>query len=214
MLINESKSKYTPEEDEQVSEWVKKSVKGDPEAFGELVKKYENFIYNTVYYVIGNKDDAFDVSQEVFIKSFRALKNFRGDSKFSTWLYRIAVNASKDYIRDRAKYSTISLSDWTDYDGGDESAVSMKPPEIIEEDVESKPEEAFERLEKREIVREAIAGLSEDHKNVIVLRDIEGYSYEDISEMLNIELGTVKSRLSRARNAIKEYLTGRNFHEY
>lgn len=213
-MINESKSKYTPEEDEQISTLVKKSIKGDSEAFGELVSKYENFIYNTVYHAIGNRDDAFDVSQEVFIKSFRALKNFRGDSKFSTWLYKIAVNASKDYIRDRAKHNTISLSDWTDYDGGDESTISMKPPEIIEEDVESKPEEAFERLERRDLVRKAIADLSEDHKNVVVLRDIEGYSYEDISEMLNIELGTVKSRLNRARTAIKDYLTGRNFHEY
>jgi RNA polymerase sigma factor, sigma-70 family len=214
MILKEPKNKNTPEEEEQISKLLKKSIKGDGEAFGELIRKYENFIYNIVYQAIGNRDDAFDVSQEVFIKAFRGLKNFRGDCKFSTWMYKIAVNASKDYIRDKSKRNTVSLSDWTDDDNGDEARVSMKPPEIVEESVDAKPEEAYERNERRELVREAIANLSDDHKNVVVLRDIEGYSYEDISDMLNIEIGTVKSRLNRARNAIKEYLKEWNLNDF
>jgi RNA polymerase sigma factor, sigma-70 family len=189
-------------------ELLKRALKGDGDAFGDLIRKYENFVYNTVYHAIGNRDDAFDVSQEVFIKAYRALKNFRGDCKFSTWLYKIAMNASKDYIRDKSKHRTVSLSDWTDDD------ISMKPPEIIEEAVTANPEESYERDEQRDAVRKAIANLSEDHRNVIVLRDIEGYSYEEIAEMLDIEVGTVKSRINRARNAVKENLKEWNIYDF
>jgi len=189
-------------------ELLKRALKGDGDAFGDLIRKYENFVYNTVYHAIGNRDDAFDVSQEVFIKAYRALKNFRGDCKFSTWLYKIAMNASKDYIRDKSKHRTVSLSDWTDDD------ISMKPPEIIEEAVTANPEESYERDEQRDAVRKAIANLSEDHRNVIVLRDIEGYSYEEIAEMLDIEAGTVKSRINRARNAVKENLKEWNIYDF
>jgi len=214
MLVKEPKSKHTPEEELEIEKLVDESVKGDTESFGELIRRYENFVYNIVYHVIGNRDDAFDVSQEVFIKAFRALKNFRGDCKFSTWIYKIALNASKDYIRDKSKHGTVSLSDWTDDDSGDEAYVSMKPPEIVEESVDARPEEAYERNERRDLVRKAIASLSDDHKSIIILRDIEGYSYEDISDMLNLEIGTVKSRLNRARSAIREYLKEWNLNDF
>ena len=214
MLVKEPKSKHTPEEEDQIIKLVNKSIKGDNDAFGELIRRYENFVYNIVYHAIGNRDDAFDVSQEVFIKAFRALKNFRGDCKFSTWMYKIAVNASKDYIREKSKRNTVSLSDWTDDDSGDEATVSIKPPEIVEDSIDARPEDAYERNERRELVREAIASLSEDHKSIIILRDIEGYSYEDIAEMLNLEIGTVKSRLNRARNGIREYLKEWNLNDF
>lgn len=201
-------NKKIPDEDVQISALVKKAVKGNNEAFGELILKYENFVYNIVYHAINNKDDAFDVSQEVFIKAFRALKNFRGDCKFSTWIYKIALNASKDYIREKSKYKMISLSEWTDEE------YSERPPDIVEESVNAIPEEAYDRNARCESVREALANLSEDHKNVIVLRDIEGYSYEEIAEMLEIEIGTVKSRINRARNAVREYLIERNINEF
>ena len=208
MFNIESENKTTVDTDKQILLLLKKSLKGDNEAFGELILKYENFVYNTVYHAIGNRDDAFDVSQEVFIKAFRALKNFRGDCKFSTWLYRIAINASKDYIREKSKRRTVSLSDWTDEENGN------KPPDIIEDSIDAKPEESYERNETRDSVRKAIANLSEDHRNVIVLRDIEGYSYEEIADMLNLEIGTVKSRISRARNAIKENLKEWNIYDF
>lgn len=184
---------------------VHASLSGDSEAFGELVKKYEKLIYNTSYQLIGNPDDAFDVSQETFIKAYRSLGSFRGDSKFSTWLYKICQNAARDYIRSKFRQKTVSL---TAYDDDDTKEVQL---DIVDDDISSQPDRSLEREESRAAVREAIAKLSEDHKNVIVLRDIEGYSYEDISEILNLEIGTVKSRLNRARLAIKDFLINRNF---
>lgn len=184
---------------------VHASLSGDSEAFGELVKKYDKLIYNTSYQLIGNPDDAFDVSQETFIKAYRSLGSFRGDSKFSTWLYKICQNAARDYIRSKFRQKTVSL---TAYDDDDTKEVQL---DIVDDDISSQPDRSLEREESRAAVREAIAKLSEDHKNVIVLRDIEGYSYEDISEILNLEIGTVKSRLNRARLAIKDFLINRNF---
>ena len=208
MFNIESENKIILDTDKQILLLLKKSMKGDNDAFGELILKYENFVYNTVYHAIGNREDAFDVSQEVFIKAFRALKNFRGDCKFSTWLYKIAMNASKDYIREKSKRRTISLSDWTDEENGN------RPPDIIEDSIDAKPEESYERNETRDSVRKAIANLSEDHRTVIVLRDIEGYSYEEIADMLDLEIGTVKSRISRARNAVKENLKEWNIYDF
>jgi RNA polymerase sigma-70 factor (ECF subfamily) len=184
---------------------VHASLSGDNGAFGELVKKYEKLVYNTSYQLIGNPDDAFDVSQETFIKAYRSLGSFRGDSKFSTWLYKICQNAARDYIRSKSRQKTVSL---TAYDEDDTKEIQM---DIPDDDISSQPDRSLEREETRSAVREAIAKLSEDHKNVIVLRDIEGYSYEDISEILNLEIGTVKSRLNRARLAIKDFLVKRNF---
>lgn len=184
---------------------VHASLSGDSEAFGELVKKYERLIYNTSCQLVGNSDDAFDVSQETFIKAYRSLGSFRGDSKFSTWLYRICQNAAKDYMRSKSRRQTISL---TAYDDDDTKEVQL---DIPDDDMMSQPDNLLEREESRKAVRNAISQLSEDHKNVIVLRDIEGYSYDEISEILNLEIGTVKSRLNRARLAIKDFLIKRNF---
>jgi RNA polymerase sigma-70 factor (ECF subfamily) len=184
---------------------VHASLSGDNEAFGELVKRYEKHIYNTSCQLIGNSDDAFDVSQETFIKAYRSLGSFRGDSKFSTWLYKICQNTARDYIRSNLRKKTISL---TAYDEDDTKEVQL---DIPDDDISSQPDRSFERDEVRAAVRDAISILSDDHKNVIVLRDIEGYSYEDISEILNLEIGTVKSRLNRARLAIKDFLIKRNF---
>ena len=207
----QNEQKYVPDEDAETSSLVKRAVNGDADAFGTLVQKYESFVYNIAYNSIGNGDDAYDVSQEAFLKAYKAIKKFRGDCKFSTWLYKITVNASKDNLRGKSKRRAVSLSDWTDEDEGNETSYLYKPPDIIDESVGVNPEEALEHNEKIELVREAVASLSEDHRSIIVLRDIEGYSYEDISEMLNIEIGTVKSRLNRARASVKKYLTNRNF---
>jgi len=184
---------------------IKQAADGDSQAFTVLVKKYEKLIYNLSYQAVMNPDDAFDISQEVFIKAYRSLKSFRGDCKFSTWLYRIAQNAAKDYLRSKSRRRVVSLTEY----GNDEDG-EAKNTDIVDDNIASKPEESAELNERREIVRQAIDSLSEDHKTIILLRDIEGYSYEDISAMLGLEIGTVKSRLNRARNAIKEYLIKRN----
>lgn len=186
------------------SRLVHASLSGNNEAFEELVKKYEKLIYNTSYQLLGNPDDAFDVSQDTFIKAYRSLGSFRGDSKFSTWLYKICQNTVKDYIRSKTRRQTVSL---TAYGEDDTKEIQL---DIPDNDISSQPDRSYEREECREAVREAIAHLSEDHKNVIILRDIQGYSYDEISEILNLEIGTVKSRLNRARLAVKDFLVKRN----
>lgn len=189
-------------EEEQL---VSRASRGDAQAFAELVRKYEKLVYNLSYQASGNADDAFDISQEVFIKVYRSLDKFRGDCRFFTWLYRITMNTVKDYIRSQKRKKTVSLSEYDEEEDGP-SATRDIPDETTEAD----PEEMTEIKEKRRLVRQAIAQLSEDHRTILTLRDMEGYSYEEIAEMLELEIGTVKSRLNRARQAVKEYLLQRN----
>ncbi|MFA6947863.1 MAG: sigma-70 family RNA polymerase sigma factor [Eubacteriales bacterium] len=173
---------------------------GNSEAFGELVSHYESFVYNVVYQIMGNREDALDISQDSFIKAYRSLSSFRGDCRFSTWLYRIAVNTSKDALRSRSKHNVTSL---TEFEDGDDETKNIDIPDDTPENM---PEEALDGDERRRAVRLAIEALSEDHRAVVLLRDVSGYSYEDIAEMLGLEIGTVKSRLNRARLGVKNYL--------
>lgn len=184
---------------------IAQAAAGDSDSFGELLRHYEAFIYNVIFQIVGNRDDALDVSQETFFKAYKSLRNFRGECKFSTWLYRIAVNSSKDHLRSCSKRRVNSL---TDYGSDDDD--EGKTSDIADEEPQRQPEEALESDARRAAVREAIKNLSEDHRNVIIMRDIEGYSYEAISEMLGVEIGTVKSRLNRARLAVKDYLLKNN----
>ncbi|MBQ4575555.1 MAG: sigma-70 family RNA polymerase sigma factor [Clostridia bacterium] len=187
---------------------IKRAVSGDKEAFGELVRAYESMVYNTAMQALRNAEDAYDVSQEVFIKAWRSLGSFRGESKFSTWIYRITCNQIKDYIRAKSRHAAISLSEY------DSEEDTEKETDIPDTDRSVMPEEVYLRDELRDTVREAIASMSEDHRQIIVLRDIEGYSYEEIAEMLGLGIGTVKSRINRARNAVKEFLIKRNIFGY
>jgi len=186
------------------SRLVHEALSGNKEAFSELVRKYEKLVYNTSVQLTGSCDDAYDVSQEAFIKAYRSLGSFRGDSKFSTWLYKITYNAAQDYLRNRSRHSTVSLTVSDD----DEEDNQL---DITDNTVSYSPEDSYERDEQCKAVREAIMHLSEKHRQIIMLRDIEGYTYEEISEMLDIGIGTVKSRLNRARIAVKEFLIKRNF---
>lgn len=183
---------------------VDRAKNGDSSAYGELVEKYSSFVYRTIYFDIKNHEDAEDIAQDVFIKAYGALNGFRYDSEFTTWLYRICKNAVYDYARKSSRNKTVSISDMT-YDENDE-----KEAEIPDRSGQYEPEKQVLSNETVRLVREAIAELSEEHRNVIVLRDIEGYSYTEIADMLSLEEGTVKSRLSRARIALKKKLEGQN----
>ena len=185
------------------SEHIHATLSGDKEAFGRLVEKYERLVYNISYQIIGSAEDAFDISQETFIKAYKSLGTFRGDCKFSTWLYKICNNTANDFIRSKKRKHTVSL---TVYDDDDVQDGQLD----IADNETDRPEAKLEKKERQKLVREAIAALSEDHRTVVVLRDIEGYSYDEISEILNLEIGTVKSRLNRARQSIKEFLLKRN----
>ncbi len=184
---------------------VKLASDGDQDAFAELVTRYQSMVYNLAFHSLRIADDASSVSQDVFLKAYRALRNFRGECKFSTWIYRIAQNTIRDYIRSRSRrIMPVSLSE---YDG---DSSEVRQLDIPDTDPSVNPIMVYERKTRDEEVRLAIASLSETHREIVILRDIEGCSYEEITERLGLELGTVKSRLNRARAAVKDYLCKRN----
>ncbi len=179
---------------------VANACNGDADSFGKLVEKYESFVYRTIFYDIKSHEDAQDLAQEVFIKAYKALASFRSDSEFSTWLYRICKNTTYDYLRKNSKSKTILLSEMSSGDDND------REYEIADESGKFDPERTAISNETTNIVNQAIAALSEEHRNIIIMREIEGYSYDEIADFLGLEEGTVKSRLSRARNALKKQL--------
>jgi len=167
---------------------------GSLAAFEELVLRYEKKIYNYCYRMTNNEQDAEDLTQEVFIKVYKNLKSFRGNSHFSTWVYRIAHNICIDRYR-RMKISSVSLSA-----GG--SGEDDKEIEIASND--QSPEEAVITREQQELLQKCITELKPQYRSAIVLRDIQNYSYEEISRIMDIPIGTVKSHISRARSALRE----------
>ena len=174
---------------------------GDSAAFGQLVTNYQALVYNTIKLKVKNSEDAMDLSQEVFIKLWKALPNWRGECRFSTWIYRICVNASVDFLRRTPNVAPESLSGTPDDDGDD------RPLEVADDSIGASPERTLEQNETVARVRNAITQLSDEQREVIMLRDIEGYTYEEISDMLSLEIGTVKSRLNRARGNLRAILS-------
>ena len=173
---------------------------GDVEAFERLVAAYERKVYNLAYRLTGNHDDASDVAQEALLKVYTSLPDFRGDSSFSTWLYRIVSNACLDELRRRKRQRATSLDEtFLAEDGGDLARQWA--------DTGEGPEEALARKELQAFVQVAIDALEDEHRMVIVLRDLQGYSYQEIADFLGLSLGTVKSRLNRARTALQKKLS-------
>lgn len=174
-------------------ELVRAAAGGDTEAFARLVRTYENKIYSLAFRMCGSADDASDIAQEAFLAAWRGLPSFRGDSGFATWLYRLTSNVAIDYLRRQKKQrGDMSLDD--EELGLD--AVDTGPG----------PQDAAERTEVRSVVAAGLQELSEGHRQVLVLREIQGLSYEEIADVLEVDLGTVKSRISRARSALRKIL--------
>mgnify|MGYP000868973984 FL=1 len=171
---------------------VKMAKKGDVSAFSELVKRYERYILNLVYRTLGYSEDAEDIAQETFIKAYNNIKKFREESKFSTWLSKIAINLCRDKFRSKS-HKEENLED----------GVWLTIPQNSYYD----PEETAERMEIQEKIRKAVASLPEELRVVFVLRELEDLSYEEISKMLNIPIGTVESRIYRARMKLKTLLS-------
>jgi len=174
----------------------------DQAAFNEIVRLYEGRVYNLVYRMLGNREEARDVGQEVFITVFKAIHLFRGESKFSTWLYRIATNHCKNrlkYLGRRAVFPKTPLDDLSEREQLD--SASMSTSAAVE-----RPDRLLEGLEVERLVQEALEELDEDHRLLIVLRDVQNLSYQEISEITQLAEGTVKSRLHRARAALRERL--------
>ncbi len=176
---------------------VERAREGDSAAFEKLVTLYERKVYATAFRYTGNEHDAMDVSQEVFIRVFRFLNTFNLESSFSTWIYRITVNACKDFIRKRTARAELPL-ELSDEEAGDYSV------EIADSTYD--PVEIYEKAELRREIQEAIDALPPSYKEIIILRDLGGLSYEEIAGELAIEIGTVKSRLSRAREKLRNFL--------
>jgi RNA polymerase sigma-70 factor (ECF subfamily) len=179
-------------------ELIEKSLSGDYIAFEELVHRYENKVYTVAYRFMGNHADACDLAQEAFIKMYQALPKFRGDSSFMTWIYHITANVCRDELRRRQKKQTLSLDD--------DSDDNVAPKLTIASD-EPGPEEIIESIELSAQVQQCLNMMSEDYRLVLIMREIQGLSYDEIAETMNISLGTVKSRLSRARAVFKEKIT-------
>ena len=185
---------YIPEKD-----LIEKAQKMDVQAFEQLVEKYQKKVFNIAFSMLNNMDDASDISQEVFIKAFKSIKHYKQNSSFSTWLYRITVNTCLDELRKRKNKSNVFSID---------QVIHLESGEVTRqlEDDRPTPDSMVENNELRALVRDSISQLSDELKEVIILRDINGLSYDDIADMLDCPLGTVKSRINRARNALKEIL--------
>jgi RNA polymerase sigma-70 factor (ECF subfamily) len=174
----------------------------DEQAFNEIVRLYGDKVFSLVYRMIGNRAEAEDIAQEVFITVFKTIDGFRGEAKFSTWLLRVAANQCKN----RIKYLARRATDPEGLDEGPASAGQQVPQMEQLSGQISRPDALMEAAELDGLMQKAIAGLDEEQRLLVVLRDVEEMSYEEIGEVTALPEGTIKSRLHRARMAIKDFL--------
>ena len=172
---------------------IAECLAGRTSAFGELVRRYQDRLFNAVVRVVESAEDAADVVQEAFLNAYQSLNSFKGDSEFFTWLYRIAFNAAISLRR--KKKAVVS------FDGADARAAEPVDPSEF-----TRPGVALERSEEDAQLLTALGRLSPEHRMVLVLKDLEGQKYEDIAEVLDVPIGTVRSRLHRARMELKDLL--------
>ena len=196
------KSRRSPDPD---AVYVRAAQGGDMAAFDQLVIRHKDKLFNMVYWLLGDYQEANDCAQEIFIKVFKSIEGFRFQSLFSTWLYRIAINTCKN----RRKSSTYRWKKRT---------VSLENPENPNQDNRSceipsdspSPENSLEKKERIMVIQKAVNALPQEQNRVVVLRDIQGLSYQEIADITGLNLGTVKSRLARARLGLRKKL--RTFH--
>lgn len=177
---------------------LERSKAGDIAAFEKLIEVYQKKIFNLAYRMVGNHDDAADLAQEALIRIFKSIANFKEQSSFSTWVYRITTNVCLDEIRKKKNRRVLSLDEEIHVEDGEMQRQIMSDDPL--------PDEVVEREELRSIVNGAIGSLPEEQRLVISLRDIQGLSYDEIAEVLDCPTGTVKSRINRARQALKNVL--------
>ena len=174
---------------------IAQCLNGDTAAFGELVRRYQDRLYNTVYRLVDNAEDAADVVQDAFLNAYQSLDGFKGDSLFFTWLYRIAVNTAISQKRKQRVLLSI--------DAGRNGATTVQP---LDESEYSRPGHALERAEQDQRVHRALQQLSQEHRTVLILKDMEGQKYEEMADVLGVPIGTIRSRLHRARAELRELL--------
>ena len=174
---------------------IAECLQGKTAAFGELVRRYQERLYHSVYRLVENAEDAQDVVQEAFLNAYQSLERFKGDSQFFTWLYRIAVNTAISYMRKHRAMARIE----TQKNG----ELVLEPHDLSSA---SRPEYALEQAEQQTRVRQALARLSPEHRAVLIMKDMEGQKYERMAEIMQVPIGTIRSRLHRARLELRELL--------
>jgi RNA polymerase sigma-70 factor (ECF subfamily) len=174
---------------------ITECLQGDPTAFGVLVRRYQDRLFNTIFRMVGNADDAQDVVQEAFLNAFQSLDGFKGDSLFFTWLYRIAVNTAISFKRKQR----LSLS----LDATKNGEHRLEPQDHSEV---SRPGYALEQAEQERRIQHALNRLSAEHRTVLIMKDMEGQKYETMAEVLQVPIGTIRSRLHRARLELRDLL--------
>ena len=174
------------------NEIIRSVLRGNVNDFEKLVTAYEKNVYSLALRMVGDPEDAADMTQETFIKAYRALSSFRGDSKFSSWLYRIASNVCLDFLRSRSRHPQVSLSTVDE----DDRATFELP------DMRQNPEEQLMKKLGMEAVRRGLEQLPEQQRQILVLRELGGLSYAELAQTLGLEEGTVKSRIFRARKRL------------
>jgi RNA polymerase sigma-70 factor, ECF subfamily len=174
---------------------IRECLKGKTEAFGELVRCYQDRLYRCLYRMFGNAEDTLDTVQEAFLNAFQNLDSFKGDSLFFTWLYRIAVNTAISSKRKQRMVLSI--------DASSDSEAAIEPLDPSEY---NRPSQALEQAEQEKRIQQALARLSAEHRAVLVMKDMQGEKYETMAEVLGVPIGTVRSRLHRARLELREIL--------
>jgi RNA polymerase sigma factor (sigma-70 family) len=188
----------TPGPEEEMG-LVRRARKGDLGAYDELVQRYQERIYATVYHMTSNHEDANDLAQEAFIKAFQALKSFKGGSSFYTWVYRIAVNKTINFLKQRRNRTQMSLDD-LDFN-------VEHDPDFVALISDKTPRREANLSELQEKLNAALQKLSEPHRLVVVLHDVQGQSHEEIAKIMDCNIGTVRSRLFYARQQLQAYLS-------
>ena len=185
-----------PVEDLQL---VQSSQRGDAAAYDELIRRYQERIYATIYHMTSNHEDANDLAQETFIKGFQAIKSFKGDSSFYTWVYRIAVNKTINFLKQRKNRTHMSLND-LDFNAEND-------PDLVALISDRTPRRDIGLSELQEKLNEAMQKLSPVHRLVVTLHDVQGLSHEEIGKIIDCNIGTVRSRLFYARQQLQAYLS-------
>jgi RNA polymerase sigma-70 factor (ECF subfamily) len=189
----------SPNSDAHELELVRRAQKEDMAAYDELIRRYQERIYATVYNMTSNHEDANDLTQETFIKAFRALKSFKGDSSFYTWVYRIAVNKTINFLKQRKARVQMSLND-IDFN-------VEHDPDLVSLISDKTPRREASLAELQEKLNAAMQKLSEPHRMVVTLHDIQGVPHEEIAQMMDCNVGTVRSRLFYARQQLQALLS-------
>src|SRR5579872_2133126 len=180
-------------------ELVRRAREGDMSAYDDLVRRYQERIYATIYHMTSNHEDANDLAQEAFIKAYQALKSFKGGSSFYTWVYRIAVNKTINFLKQRKNKAHLSLDD-LDFN-------AEHDPDLVALISEKTPRREINLAELHEKLNTAMLKLSEPHRLVVTLHDVQGLSHEEIAEIMECNIGTVRSRLFYARQQLQAYLS-------